>query len=166
MINTKKADRRTLKFASIADLRAELDRLEAAHHAGTLRHTGNWTPGAAFKHLGTFISYYYEGFPFKPPAVLRLIGPLFKKTFVTKGFKPGLKAPAAAEPEDCSFEEGLAHLRAQLDRIDAGDSLAGPNPVLGTITHDEGVQIHLRHAEHHLGFLWPERQGASPHDHP
>jgi hypothetical protein len=156
-VNTKKADRRHLTLTSTADLRAELDRLEAAHAAGTLTTTGNWSPGRILSHLADWISYYYDGFPFSVPLPLRLIGPLFKRSMVSKGFRPGLptQLPRGVKDADldCTFEEGLARLRAQLDRIDAGRSLAGTSPFLGKVTHDEAIRIQLHHAEHHLGFL-------------
>ncbi|MDX9911600.1 MAG: hypothetical protein RBS39_07210 [Phycisphaerales bacterium] len=45
MIDTKIAERRPVSYASFDDLARGLDLLEAAHRAGTLRHTANWTPG-------------------------------------------------------------------------------------------------------------------------
>jgi hypothetical protein len=32
-----------------------------------------------------------------------------------------------------------------------------PSPILGTLTHEEWIAMHLRHAELHLGFLIPEQ---------
>ena len=47
MIDTSKVqDRRKLRFHSIDDLLADVDRIVAAEKAGTLRRTGNWTAAA------------------------------------------------------------------------------------------------------------------------
>ena len=51
-VATDKAERRSLEFATVADLRREIDRLVAADNAGTLRTTGNWSAGQVFQHVG------------------------------------------------------------------------------------------------------------------
>lgn len=155
-VDVKKAQKRPLHFNSFTDLRTELNRLEAAHHAGTLTTTGNWTPGQNLHHVATWIAGYLDGVTIKIALPLRLVGPFLKKRFMTKGYPPGLPVPGGMRPDECSFEEGAAHLRAQLDRLDAGASLEGPNPFFGHLTHDEATRIHLRHAEHHLGYLHVE----------
>ena len=33
---------------------------------------------------------------------------------------------------------------------------AKPNPVFGPLTHEQWIQLNLRHAELHLGFLVPQ----------
>jgi len=157
-VNTKKADRRDLKLSDFAALRAELERIEAAHTSGSLSTTGNWSPGRNLAHISDWIGYYLEGkFPFKVPLPFRLIGPLLKGRFIKKGFGAGLPMmrPDGVSDEafECQFDEGLARLRANLDRIDAGASMAHKNPFLGSLSHEDAVKILLHHAEHHLGFL-------------
>lgn len=152
-VDTKQSDRRTLQLNTFDDLVAELDSLEAAHRAGTLQTTGNWTPGQIFSHLAVWIQGYLDGLNLKIALPLKLVGPFMKKRFMTKGFAPGLPVPGGMEGEDASFDEGLDRLRTQLLRLDAGESMAHKNPFFGTVTHDEATLIHLRHAEHHLGFL-------------
>lgn len=153
-VNTKQADRRTLQFTTLDDLTAELDRLEASE--STLRTTGNWSPGQILSHLAEWIDGYLDNITVKIPLPLKLIGPLFKKRFMTRGYAPGLPVPGGMLPPECTFEDGLRRLRTALLRIDAGESLGGPNPFFGTLTHDEAVEIHLRHCEHHLGYLHSE----------
>lgn len=43
MINTRRVERRSLHLSSIAELLVELDRIEHAEKAGTLRAVGNWS---------------------------------------------------------------------------------------------------------------------------
>jgi hypothetical protein len=156
--NTRKAFRRDLAFDSLADLEAELDRVRTAHHAGSLRTSGNWTPGQILGHLAKWMGWYLDGkFPFEAPPLIRFFGKLFKKKIVNALFKPGLKfTPKAGDlggDPEYSFEDGWDRLRAQLDRVRAGESLACDTPLVGRVTHDEGLRIHLNHAALHLSFL-------------
>jgi hypothetical protein len=155
--STRTAFRRELKLDSLADLEAELDRVRAAHHAGTLRASGNWTPGQILGHLAKWIGFYYDGFPFAVPGVIRLLCRLFRAKLIAMPIKPGMvvrpKSGNVGDDPAYAFEEGWDRLRAQLDRIRAGESLAGPNPLFGRVTHEEAMRLHLNHAALHLGFL-------------
>ena len=63
MIDTGKVqDRRKLRYQSIDELLADMDRIAAADKAGKLRCTGNWTAGQAMGHLAAWINYSYEGY--------------------------------------------------------------------------------------------------------
>ncbi|MEO1535623.1 MAG: DUF1569 domain-containing protein [Planctomycetota bacterium] len=156
--DTRKSFRRELRFDSFADLDAELAKLREAHHAGTLRVSGNWTPGQILGHLAKWIRWDIDDqFPFTAPPLVRFMGKLFKKRFVNAPFKPGMKfKPGTGSLEgdpDYPFEEGWDMLQQQLDRVRAGESLACDNPVLGPITHEDGTRMHLNHAMLHLSFL-------------
>ncbi len=88
-VNTKTAERRDVSFRTLEDLVADLDRVEAAHRAGTLTHTGNWTPGQVIQHCAIFMRCAMDGFPpGKPPAPIRscsLSLPTGKATITGKG---------------------------------------------------------------------------------
>ncbi|MEL6499668.1 MAG: DUF1569 domain-containing protein [Planctomycetota bacterium] len=156
--NTRKAFRRDLSFGTFAELDAELAKLREAHHAGTLRVSGNWTPGQNLGHLAKWMGWYLDGsFPFTAPAAIAVLGKLFRKQIISKPFKPGLKfkpktGDLGGDPE-YSFEEGWDKLQAQLDRVRAGESLACDTPLVGRVTHDEGTRIQLNHCALHLSFL-------------
>ena len=92
---TQKTKFRNLRFAKVADLFAELDRIEAAHKDGSLTTTGNWTPGQILSHLSAWIEYGYDGFPLKaPPFFVRWMLKFMLKKTLTKGeMKPGMKIP-------------------------------------------------------------------------
>jgi hypothetical protein len=51
-------------------------------------------------------------------------------------------------------DEGLRRFRAALDRLRA-TAPTMPNPVFGPLTHEQWIQLSLRHAELHLSFQCP-----------
>lgn len=161
-INTKQADRRDLSFATLDQLSAELDRIEAAQSTGTLRHTGNWTPGQVLRHCAVFMRCAMDGFPpGKPPAPVKWMAILLFKKKAAAGQKPppGFKLPKQASyllPGDVSFEEGLSEMRTMLARLRAGETFSHPSPLFGKFTHDEWTRLHLGHCALHLSFLHPD----------
>lgn len=59
---------RELRFDSIDDCVAEVNRIVAANNAGELSVSGNWTPSQIMAHVASWIEYAYEGFPVgRPP---------------------------------------------------------------------------------------------------
>lgn len=160
-MNARRAtpERRFLVFESIGDLSAEVDRIVAAQHDGHLAANGNWTPGQIFDHLAKFIEFSYEGFPFRAGWPVRAVSYVAKwiawKRFVDWSLQPGFRIPhAALQPDEwADFDVAAARLRAQLDRIRRGEEMTEPSPFEGTITSDQWVYVHLRHAELHLSFL-------------
>lgn len=162
MVDSKSVkDYRTLRFESYEDARRELDSLEAANRAGTIRASGNWTPGQVFSHLAAFMDYPYDGYPpvLKPPSMpLRLILRTMKRRFMNKGLPRGLFISGVpggtVGAADVSFDEGIARLRRSMDR--AEKSLPSiPNLVFGPMTGDEWNALQRRHCELHLGYLLP-----------
>lgn len=160
-VNPRTARRRMLALASLADLNAELDRLEAAHRAGKLRRTGNHEPGAIFAHLAMATKASFDGFPTQAGLPLRILGRLLKRRLLARPFKPGLKLSskneALAWDTSVTFDDGLARLRAEMTRLTAAQS-AGPKPQMphpffGDMSPDDWFVYHLRHAELHLSFL-------------
>ncbi len=146
---------RTLRFHSLDDLTAELDRLEAAHHATGVTASGNYSPGQNFHHLARWIRIYEtpEKLP-TPPIHFRIVGRFMKGRILTKGFPKGLQGPdGKPQPEpETSFDAGLAELRDAVALLRDRD-LSHKNPFFGRMSREDCVQLHLRHAEHHLGFL-------------
>lgn len=155
------AEHRELRFSSLDDLLAELDRVVAAEKTGTLRRTGNWTTGQTFGHLAAWIDYAYDGYPpgSTPPWFVRVIVRMMKKSFIRKPMQRGFKIPRApggtyaAEP--VSTEEGARRLRQALERLQRREPTRFDSPVFGPMTDDERIALNLRHAELHLGYLWP-----------
>ncbi len=162
-IDTKSVtDRRPLRFNSLADLRADLSTLEAAHRAGTLRTSGNWTPGQSLAHLANWISYPYDGYPQglrKPPPLITFFLRFMKIKYLYGKLPVGVKIPnipgGTTGADLLPFDQALTRFRQQLDRLDhAPPSI--PNPIFGHLSHDEWRSLHCRHAELHLSFLHPK----------
>jgi len=160
-IDTRKVkDRRTLRCSGLADFQRDLDALEAAHKAGTLRKTGNWTPGMIFTHLAAFIDYGYNGYPAEmvPPWFIKPMIRLMRNRWLAKGFPPGVKIPrieaGTVGAEDVSFEEGIARLRASIARLEREPQTV-QSPAFGLMPHDQAIALTCRHAELHLSFLHP-----------
>ena len=155
----KAAGRRTLRFESIDQVMAEVDRLAAAERAGRLRRLGNWTLGQTLAHLAAWVEYGYTGAPLKVPFFIRWFLRLQKRKFLYGPMRPGAKIPGveggtlATDP--VPFEEGLEHYRRVLEQLRIQAPMA-PNIILGALTHEEWIALNLRHAELHLGFLLPE----------
>lgn len=147
-------------FHSIDGLKAELDQIESAHRAGTLRTTGQWTVGQNLEHCATIIRCSFDGFDASAPLVVRIFGSLVFKRMIRNPngqMKPGIKLPKRASsvlPSDkVRVEDGLAMMRTQLARIDAGEKMTQPSPVMGKMTHDLWILMHLNHCRLHMGFF-------------
>lgn len=164
-IDTKTAHRRDVHFSSFEEVSAEMDRLEASLDAGTLTTTGNWTPGQNFEHLGKFLEFAYDGFPTKAPPPVRWIGRLMFKKKATQteepipsGFKLPRQASALLPRDDITDRDGLAYLRAQIARVQHGETMTQTSPLLGKLTHEEWVTLQRKHMALHLSFLHPDGQ--------
>lgn len=156
MIETKAvAIRRTLRFQSLDDIAAEAERLVASPGTKML---GNWSLSHLLMHLATAINGSIDGISARAPWYVRLAAPLIKRRILTKGMRPGFKLPKKVEPSFFpaaeSPQEALAVLLAAIARTRT-QRMTARHPILGQLTHSEWTQLHLRHAELHLGFALP-----------
>ncbi|MGB0768798.1 MAG: DUF1569 domain-containing protein [Phycisphaeraceae bacterium] len=151
---------RALRFESLDDILSDAREIAAQPSASS---RGSWTPAQNLWHVGRFIEAGVEGYPVKVPLVLKLVGPLFKKSFTTKGFKPGvIKLPSAAAehvvaPAETTIETALSKVESAI----AGAKEKGflpRNPMMGKMSQGEWIALHCRHAEMHFGLI--EWQGA------
>ena len=161
-VDTKAVQRRDLRFGDFEQVNADLDRLEAALDAGTLTHTGNWTPGENFDHLAKFLRFALDGFSSKAPAPVRWIARMMFKKKATSSEEPipaGFKLPKQASvllPEPgVEDREGLQRLRTQVARILSGEQMTHPSPLFGSLTHEEWLTLQRKHMALHLSFLHP-----------
>lgn len=166
-VNSKTAPHRSLRFKCFDCVRAELDRIEGAERAGNLRTTGNWTPGQILGHLASWVGYAYDGPPpdWKPvPWFVKVMARLMKRSFVTrpmpKNFRVGGVEAGTYGTEVVPFDDGLRRFRAAIDRLER-EAPTRPSPVFGPLTHEQWKNLHLRHAELHLGFLDYPGAGAA-----
>src|SRR5215469_3200394 len=111
----KAAGRRTLRFESIDQVMAEVDRLAEAERAGRLRRLGNWTLGQTLGHLATWAEYSYTGAPLKVPFFIRWYLRLRKRKVLYGPMRAGVKIPGveggtlATDP--LLLEESLGRMR-------------------------------------------------------
>jgi hypothetical protein len=161
MVATKQVkDRRSLRFNSVDELLADIERIVKADNAGKLRCTGNWTAGQAMGHVAAWINYSYDGYPLGPPPwIIRVMLRFLKKKYLRQGMPAGVEIPKvqggtfATEP--LSTAEGAARLRKALARLTSGEPARFPSPAWGEMPVEERIALNLRHAELHLSFLHP-----------
>src|SRR5215475_3803919 len=89
----KVTGRRMLRFESIDQMTAEVDRLVEAERAGRLRRLGNWTLGQTLGHLATWAEYAYTGVPLKVPFFVRWVLRLRKRKFLYEPMRAGARIP-------------------------------------------------------------------------
>ncbi len=152
-IDTKKvAGRRKLHFDSLDEVASDAERLAASPNTRVL---GNWPLDRLIGHLAMAINGSIDGISAKAPWYIRTVSPLFKKRFLTHSMSPGFNLPTEAEakfyPSSGSPQEAAKKLRAAVDRLKT-ERMTSPHPVFGHLTHDEWLQLHLRHAELHLSY--------------
>lgn len=147
---------RAPRYTSPAELYADVQRLVAAEQAGGLTRMGNWTLGQALGHLGSWVNFAFDGNPLKPPFFVRWLLKGRKQKFLHGGLPRGVRIPGveggtiATDLLDTS--EGLRRFLAAWARLESTPPTL-PNPIFGPIPHHEWVQLHLRHAELHLGYF-------------
>jgi hypothetical protein len=155
----KVSGRRELHFNTIDDALSEVDRLLTADRAARLTRLGNWTLGQTLGHLATWVNFSYDGNPLKPPLIIRLILRMRKKKFLRGSMPVGVRIPGVENGtlgiDLLSTDDGAARYRAAMQRL-AREAPTLPNVIFGPLTHDEWKQLHLRHAELHLGFMKPQ----------
>jgi hypothetical protein len=155
----KVSNRRALRFGSIDELLADVDRLAAAERAGKLRRLGNWTLGQALGHLAGWMEYAYTPAPMKPPFFIRWILRMRKKKYLYGSMRPGVWIPrvegGTLNTAPMGLEEGLMRYRAIADRLKK-DAPTVESQAFGPLTHEEAIALNLRHAELHLSFFVPE----------
>jgi hypothetical protein len=154
----KVSGRRVLRFESIDEMMAEVDRLAEAERAGRLKRLGNWTLGQTLGHLAEWAEYGYTGCPLKVPFFIRWFLQLRKRKFLYEPMRPGMKIPGVAggtlATEPMPLDEALGRLRKVMERLKT-EAPPAPSPALGRLTHDESIAMTLRHAELHLGYMIP-----------
>ena len=149
----------------MSDLRNEVRALDEARRQGRLEKSGDWTLDQCCQHLGRWVEFSIDGFPFKYPWRYRLVGRLVRlwswTWLVSLATRPGFRNPPcvrAVEPDpEIPGGAGVSYLLQQVDRIDAGERMTQPSPVEGPITHEQWWYFHLQHAKLHLGFQHDQR---------
>ena len=159
--HVQSGDRRTLHFDSVNDILRDVEKL----NHGEIITTGNWSAAQIVLHINEIIVMSLDGFTFKAPWVLRVIGRLTRPYFLKRGFKPGFKvppnAPSLIPPSDTAWTEALEAIRHTVQRIRNGERMTVPSPLFGKLTHEQWEQFHCRHAELHFSFMHPATPASS-----
>lgn len=152
------SNRRTLRFQTADEAATEAQRLASAERGGNLTPLGNWTLGQALGHLATWAEFSFTGAPLKLPLPIRLMVRLQKNKFLTRPMPAGVKisrVPGGTLGIDrLPLDDGLAKYCAAMDRL-KNEAPTKPNVIFGPLTHEQWIQLNLRHAELHLSFFRP-----------
>ena len=147
--------RRELTFSSFDDLIADAEKLVSSPHTRTL---GNWPLSRLLAHLAMMMNGSMDGFSFKAPWYIRAILFFIKGRFLRNRLSPGITLSKDGEtvlyPPVSSPQDALEMLRRAAARTEA-QRMSAPHPAFGALTHEQWVQLHLRHAELHLSFALP-----------
>lgn len=165
--------RRSLRFADMQELLAEARALaaHAARHGEYQLLRADWPPvrpGLAYlanlnlarslEHMARWLDLSIDGAKFSgPPPVACFFARLFKPLIIKNALPVGFILPPDADaatipPLDTTLEHALAHLEASALRLAQTDQRA-PSLIFGKLSAAEWEQLHLRHAELHLGYI-------------
>jgi hypothetical protein len=158
-MSTAPAPARRVRATCLGCVRDDLDRIERAHAAGTLEARGGWTAPQVLWHVGRFMRFSLDGFPFRAPLPIRMVGRLIRPLVLSdrpipRGMRldrPGLDA--LLPPAGVDMAAGLAEIRGPLDREAAGERFTAPSPLVGPLSHAQWVRLHAKHYAHHAAFL-------------
>ena len=120
---------------------------------------GNWSYGKILQHLTDGLNRSFDGFPFRSNVLVRWVARTFmKKKLLTQPMSAGFKLPKKWEEElpadSTPVDEALSRLKQAIARFEREEARAS-HPVLGSLTPEEWVQLHLRHAALHMSFVIP-----------
>jgi hypothetical protein len=119
---------------------------------------GTWTPGQILGHLAAWIEYGYEGYPMNPPPwFIRLFLRWQVKKYLQRGMPSGVRIPKVEAgtygTEAMPTQEGAERLRSALVLLQRGEPTKYHSPAFGPMSHEDRIELNLRHAELHLSFL-------------
>jgi hypothetical protein len=152
----KVTNRRILRFNSLDEVLAEVERLAESDRAGRLGRLGNWTLGQAVGHLATWAEYAYTPVPLNPPFWVKWLLRMRKQQFLREPMPAGVRIPGieggTLGTEVVPLDEAVEQYRRVLERL-RREPPTVPSPVWGLLTQEEAIAGTLRHAELHLGFF-------------
>jgi hypothetical protein len=155
------ADRRQLKFDTLADAVRDAETLLANGYDKV----GQWSLGRCCGHLANWLTYPIDGFP-KIPLALRPVMWLVRNTVGRSKVEQYLReqkfpaggptVPQSVPAPDADDTEGVAKLKAAVERYEAYTGPLHPSPVFGPLDKETLAKLHRVHTAHHLSFLVPK----------
>jgi len=148
--------RRQLKFATLAQAAAAVDRLASVETTTS----GSFSHGQIVRHLAITLDIVCGHMPPpKIPFVFRTLGPLIKRFVLKKPIQPGTKLPSDAQsvfwPEgEVSVVDANKHFHEALARYEATNQFP-PHLIFGKMTKDEQDILQRGHIAMHLSFVHP-----------
>ena len=155
------AERRQLKFDSLADVVRDADSLLAKGYDKV----GKWDLSQCASHLAYWLTCPIDGFG-KAPLVAKAflwfarntVGPGQLKKILANGFPPGgMTDPASVKPSDGNDAAAVQKLKTAIARFEAHTGPIVPSPFFGPMDKDTNRKLHLVHCAHHLSFLIPKQ---------
>ncbi|MFN3166446.1 MAG: DUF1569 domain-containing protein [Phycisphaeraceae bacterium] len=155
---TKPTRARQLHFDTLDDVLAEARRI-AEHPDAPTR--GAWSASQNIWHVARYLQASVEGYPFKVPWWMKLVGPLMKHRMTSKPMASGFNAPrsVAEHMEPQNVDPSLTTMDRSLGLLETWVAKANEqgfiprNPAFGTMTTQQWIDLHCRHAELHLGLI-------------
>lgn len=172
-VRTIRRLRRSLRFADINELLTEARALvaHATRHGEYQVLRADWPPtrtGVAYlanlnlartlEHLARWLDISIDGAKFSgPPPIATFFARLLKPLIINSALPVGFILPPDADaatipPLDTPLDGALAHLEASALRLAQSEQRA-PSLIFGKLSAAEWEQLHLRHAELHLGYM-------------
>lgn len=147
--------RRKLRFRHPGEILEEAQRLADVGYEPL----GNWSLGQVCGHLASTIDGSLDGYAERLPWIFRATaGRVMKWWILRYGMPSGvpLRGKSAEQllPPPQTDAEGLAELERALTRLDEEECRA-IHPALGSLNHNQWLDLHCRHGELHLSFLEP-----------
>jgi hypothetical protein len=152
-VATKSVTRQPLQFNSYDEILEYARKLSQ----GPTRQLGNWSLGQICRHLAIAMDSAIDGPPFTPALWLRVLGPMFKKRFLSQPMPSGFQVPksgASLLPDPTDDEVGLQLLDKAIRRLKQ-TSLRARHGVFGKMTNEEWDVLQFRHCALHLSFIEP-----------
>jgi hypothetical protein len=156
-----KPSRRELRFSTIQEVIAEIDRLEQNGYQSA----GAWNLSQICEHLADWMGFPIDGFPRAPWFVSMFLTmmritqgkKLFARFIAEQRMPPG--QPTAPSTQHLADEkktsESVKRLKGAIDRLVNHRGQLHPSPLFGQLDHGKLIQLQLAHSAHHLSFLVP-----------
>lgn len=148
--------RRELRFKTLNEARAELDRLEKV----PVVTTGNWSYYQILTHLNKGSQSCMTSFPSLGAWWMRrLIGPIGLKKVFRQGFIPPRVGSSdkslKAEKIEGDEKAALASLRETLDAFEKHKGPWAEHPFFGKMNKEQWITLTALHMANHLGWAKP-----------
>lgn len=144
---------RTLRFQTLTEAAAELDRIEKAV---SVHATGLWSYPQILDHLADAFESSISTYPSLVPAFIRkTLGKLIYTRMVNNGFmssgSPNPSAPKVRKEGDARIS--MKRLRKAMSRFESHKGEMAVHPMFDVLSKEQFAHLHAMHMANHLGFV-------------